>query len=302
MKQDEIYLKAYGKINLALDVLRRREDGYHDVRMIMQTVGIYDGIEIKKTDSGKIEIETNLYYLPTNENNIVYKAVKILFDEFHIQSGVFIRLKKFIPVSAGMAGGSTDAASVMFGINRMFNLKLSTEELMKRGVKIGADVPYCIMRGTALSEGIGEKLKRLKDMVACPILIAKPPINVSTKFVYENLHLDQIEKHPDIDGMIDAINQQDLRGIASRMENVLESVTIKEYPEINKLKKMMLEGNALNALMSGSGPTVFGLFENVEDAYKTKEKIKELELTKQVYVTNIYLPGKKGNKRKDTNV
>lgn len=302
MAQDEIYLKAYGKINLALDVLRKRDDGYHDVKMIMQTVEIYDGIEMRKTDTGKIEIETNLYYLPTNENNIVYKAAKLLFDEFHIQGGIFIRLKKFIPVSAGMAGGSTDAASVLYGINKMYDLKLSTKDLMERGVKIGADVPYCIMRGTALSEGIGEKLKRLKDMVSCPVLIAKPPVNVSTKFVYENLRLDQIEKHPDIDGMIDAINRSDLKGIASKMENVLESVTIKEYPQINELKNLMMEGNALNSLMSGSGPTVFGLFENAEDAYRTKEKIKELGLTKQVYVTSFYLPGNKWGKGKDTNV
>lgn len=290
MSLDRMYLKAYGKINLALDVLRKREDGYHDVRMIMQTVGIYDGIEMVKTDTGKIEIDTNIYYLPTNENNIVYKAVKLLFDEFNIQSGIRISLKKFIPVSAGMAGGSTDAASVLFGINKMFDLKLSIKDLMERGVKLGADVPYCIMRGTALSEGIGEKLKRLPDMVKCPVLIAKPPISVSTKFVYENLKIDEIERHPDIDGMIEAIRERDLRKIASKMENVLETVTVKEYPQIEDIKKVMLEENALNSLMSGSGPTVFGLFENEEDAYAAKERIKSLNFAKQVYVTEMFLP------------
>lgn len=293
MAKDKMYLKAYGKVNLALDVLRKREDGYHDVRMIMQTVGIYDGIEIVKTDTGKIEIETNIFYLPTNENNIVYKAVKLLFDEFNITEGVRIKLKKFIPVAAGMAGGSADAASVMYGINKMFDLGLSLNELKERGVKIGADVPYCLMRGTALSEGIGEKLKRLPDMIQCPVLIAKPPISVSTKYVYENLKLNEDMKHPDIDGMIEAIENQDLEMIASKLENVLETVTAKEYPEIEDIKKTMLECNALNSIMSGSGPTVFGLFKDKDDAYKAKERIKEQGFAKQVYVTDMYLPVRK---------
>lgn len=296
MKNDKMYLKAYGKINLALDVIRKREDGYHDVRMVMQTVGIYDGIEIVRTNTGKIEIDTNIFYLPTNENNIVYKAVKLLFDEFDIKDGVRIKLKKFIPVAAGMAGGSADAASVLFGINKMFDLKLTLEQLMERGVKIGADVPYCLMRGTALSEGIGEKLTRLPDMVKCPILIAKPSVSVSTKYVYENLKLDENTSHPDIDGMIEAIKNQDLKMIASKMENVLETVTAKEYPEIEVIKKTMIECNALNSLMSGSGPTVFGLFESEEDAYKAKEKIKSLNYAKQVYVTDMYLPMRRERK------
>lgn len=290
MAIDEIYLKAYGKINLALDVLRKREDGYHDVRMVMQTVGIYDGIEMVKTNTGKIEIETNLFYLPTDENNIVYRAVKMLFDEFEITSGLTIRLKKFIPVSAGMAGGSTDAASVMFGINKMFGLRLSNQQLMERGVKLGADVPYCIMRGTALSEGIGEKLTKLPDMIKCPVLIAKPPVSVSTKFVYENLNLSEVTYHPDIDGMVEAISNGDLAGVARRMGNVLETVTEKEYPVIRELKEIMIDEKALNSLMSGSGPTVFGLFRTQEEAYNAKERIKASGITKQAYVTDFYLP------------
>lgn len=291
MGTNEIYLKAYGKINLALDVIRKRKDGYHDVKMIMQTVGIFDGIEMIKTNSNNIEVETNLFYLPTNENNIVYKAAKMLFDEFNIKSGLHINLKKFIPVSAGMAGGSTDAASVMFGINRMYDLGLSIEQLMERGVKIGADVPYCLMRGTALSEGIGEKLTRLPDMVKCPVLIAKPPISVSTKFVYENLRLDKIKKHPDIEGMVKEIKGKNLEGIASKMENVLESVTVTEYPQIQKIKDMMMENGAINSIMSGSGPTVFGLYESSETAYECKEIIKTSGLSKQVYVTEFFSPG-----------
>ena len=297
MAMDEIYLRAYGKINLALDVLRRREDGYHDVRMIMQTVGIYDSIDMKKTNTGEIEIESNLFYLPTDSGNIMYKAAKLLFDEFDIKDGIHIHVRKFIPVSAGMAGGSTDAASVLFGINRMYNLGLSRKQLMERGVKLGADVPYCIMRGTALSEGIGEKLTQLPDVVQCPVLIAKPPVGVSTKFVYENLHLDTLTKHPDIDGMIDAIRDRDIHGIADKMENVLETVTVKEYPEIQRIKEQMMEAGAMNSIMSGSGPTVFGLFEDLDDAYRAKEMIKSSGI-KQAYVTNFYHPVHSGIKKR----
>ena len=173
-------LKAYGKINLALDVVRKRPDGYHEVKMIMQTVKIYDGIELYVTNTGKIEVETNLFFLPNNENNLVYKAAKLLMDEFGVKKGLKIKLQKVIPVAAGMAGGSSDAASVMYGVNRLFKLGLTTQQLMERGVKIGADVPYCIMRGTALSEGIGEKLTRLPAPPKTAVLVAKPPISVST--------------------------------------------------------------------------------------------------------------------------
>ena len=291
MLDDRIFLKAYGKINLALDVLRKREDGYHEGRMIMQTVSLYDGIEIIRNSTGQIEIESNVFYVPNNENNIAYKAAKLLIEEFDIKEGVHIYIKKFIPVSGGMAGGSTDAASVLFGMNKLFNLGLNLRELMERGVKLGADVPYCLMRGTALSEGIGEKLTRLPDMVKCPILIAKPPISVSTRFVYEHLKLDEVKQHPDIDGMIEALKNRDLGGIASRLGNVLETVTIEQYPRIQEIKEVMLENHAINAIMSGSGPTVFGLFETSEEAYIAKEKLKELNYAKQLFVTDVFLPG-----------
>ena len=166
---DKIQLKALAKINLGLDVLRRREDGYHEVKMIMQTIGLHDDLEIRKTKTPGIQVKTNLYYLPTNENNLVYKAAKLLMDEFQVQEGLLIRLRKFIPVAAGMAGGSSDAAAVLFGVNKMFRLGLTTEELMQRGVKIGADVPYCILRGTALSEGIGEVLTSLSPVKYIPM-------------------------------------------------------------------------------------------------------------------------------------
>ena len=291
MGRDKMYVKAYGKVNLGLDVLRRREDGYHEVKMIMQTVSIYDGLDFEKTDSGKIEIESNVFFVPTDESNLIYKAAKLLFDEYGIASGLKITLKKFIPVSAGMAGGSTDAAATLFAVNRMFDLKLSLKQLMEYGVKLGADIPYCLMRGTALSEGIGEKLTRLPTMVQCPVLIAKPPVNVSTKFVYENLHIEQVKAHPDIDGMIEAIKEQDIDKIAAKMGNVLENVTVKEYPQIQELKQMMMDTGAINAMMSGSGPTVFGLYRTEEEAYKAKEIVKESGIARQVYVTDMFLSG-----------
>lgn len=286
-------LKAYGKINLGLDVLRRREDGYHDVRMIMQTVGIFDRVDLVRTEQAGIQVETNLYYLPTNENNLVYKAAKLLMDEFQVKDGIQIHLQKFIPVAAGMAGGSSDAAAVLFGVNKMFGLGLGTEELMERGVKIGADVPYCILRGTALSEGIGEVLTKLPPVPQCQVLVAKPGINVSTKFVYENLHANELkpEEHPDIDAIIRAIENRDIFGIADNLGNVLETVTIKEYPIIQEIKDAMLESGAIGSLMSGSGPTVFGLFTNpaaAQAAYENLRYGKQSDLAKQVYLTNFY--------------
>lgn len=288
-------LKAYGKINLALDVLRKREDGYHEVRMIMQTVGIYDQLEIHATRKPGIVVETNLSYLPVNENNLVYQAASLLMEEFSVESGVYIMLRKFIPVAAGMAGGSSDAAAVLFGINKMFGLGLSQEELMKRGVKIGADVPYCILRGTALSEGIGEKLTPLPSVPQCQVLVAKPGVSVSTKYVYENLHLDALkaEQHPDIDGMIEAIRQQNLEQVAGKFGNVLELVTAEKYPVIGEIKERMKAQGAVNALMSGSGPTVFGLFTDSRAAQKAYEELRygrASDLVKQVYLTNFFRP------------
>ncbi|MBO5070400.1 MAG: 4-(cytidine 5'-diphospho)-2-C-methyl-D-erythritol kinase [Roseburia sp.] len=284
----DISVKALAKINLGLDVLRKREDGYHEVRMVMQTIHLFDRLEIRRNNSGRITIETNLSFLPTNENNLVYKAAKLLMDEFQIKDGIDVKLQKHIPVAAGMAGGSTDAAAVLYGVNRMFELGLSREDLMQRGVKIGADVPYCVMRGTALAEGIGEKLSSLPPMVKCPVLIAKPPINVSTKFVYENLKLNERTVHPDIDRLVADIEAKDLKKIAADMGNVLETVTIPNYPIISEIKENMMEHGALNAMMSGSGPTVFGLFDDEDTAASAYEAMRESGLSKQVYLTSIY--------------
>lgn len=287
---DKIQLKALAKINLGLDVLRRREDGYHEVKMIMQTIGLHDDLEIRKMKTPGIQVKTNLYYLPTNENNLVYKAAKLLMDEFQIQDGVSIQLKKRIPVAAGMAGGSSDGAAVLWGINQMYGLGLSMQALMERGVRLGADVPYCIQRGTALAEGIGEKLSVLPPMPKCTILIAKPGISVSTKFVYENLHANDLkpEQHPDVDSMIEAMRQKDLGLLCSRMGNVLETVTIPAYPVINEIKRTMMDNGAIGSMMSGSGPTVFGIFDSPAAAKQAMKAVRAAKLAKQICLTTPY--------------
>lgn len=281
---EEIRLKARAKINLGLDVVRKREDGYHEVRMIMQTINLYDKITLRRQDRPGIRVTTNLNYLPVNEDNLVYKAAKLLMDEFHVEQGLKIDLNKFIPVAAGMAGGSSDAAAVLVGTNRMFRLGLTKKQLMERAVKIGADVPYCVMRGTALAEGIGEKLTPLPPMPPCHILIAKPKVHVSTKFVYGNLRANELKEHPDIDGQLDALEKGNLKELAARMGNVLETVTIPEYQVIDQIKQIMLEGGALNAMMSGSGPTVFGLFDDEEAARRTYQILQAGEEAKQIYL------------------
>lgn len=284
---NRIQMKALAKVNLGLDVIRRREDGYHEVKMIMQTVRLYDRIILEKTQKG-ISMETNLSFLPVNEQNIAYRAAKMLMDEFHIQSGLHIKIDKHIPVAAGMAGGSTDGAAVLYGVNKIFELGLTKRQLMERGVKLGADVPYCIMRGTVLSEGIGEILTPVSSLPDCHILIAKPPVSVSTKHVYENLKLDKIEKHPDIDGMVEALRMEELHGVTQRMENVLETVTIPEHPEIQQIKELMIKEGALNALMSGSGPTVFGIFDDREKGMRARDLLRKSSLVRHTYLVRPF--------------
>lgn len=285
---DKIKLKALGKINLGLDVLGRRPNGYHDVRMVMQTVYLYDQILLEKTDKEGISLKTNLFYLPVNENNLAYRAAKMLIDEFAIKEGVHISLEKHIPVAAGMAGGSSNAAAVLYGMNRLFQLGLTDQELMERGVKLGADVPYCIMRGTVLAEGIGEELTPLPAMPKCHVLLAKPPISVSTQKVYEKLDAQEVTKHPDIDGILLGLQTGDLKKITSSMGNVLENVTITEYPQIERIKDVMKEEGALNAMMSGSGPTVFGIYDDKILARRAAARIREEQLAKQMHVTTMH--------------
>lgn len=280
----ELKLKARAKINLGLDVVRKREDGYHEVRMIMQMINLYDKITLRKKTEPGITVTANLSYLPVNEDNLVYRAAKLLMDEFQVDGGLEIELQKYIPVAAGMAGGSTDAAAVMVGVNRIFQLGLNKKQLMERGVKIGADVPFCIMRGTALAEGIGEELTPLPAMPHCSLVIAKPKIHVSTKFVYGNLKVRELTEHPDIDGQVQALRENDLGQLVARMGNVLETVTIPAYPVIDEIKHTMMKYGAMGAMMSGSGPTVFGIFEKEDKAQEVCRLLKKDKAAKQVYL------------------
>ncbi|MFG6327713.1 MAG: 4-(cytidine 5'-diphospho)-2-C-methyl-D-erythritol kinase [Lachnospiraceae bacterium] len=287
---DFVRTRAHGKINLGLDVLRKREDGYHEVRMIMQQVGLYDGIEIQRIGaiSGfrHIGIETNLKYLPSNENNLAYKAAELLMDEFNIQESIHIKIRKMIPVAAGMAGGSSDAAAVLKGINRMFCLGLTDMQLKERGVMLGADIPYCVSGGTVLAEGIGEILTTLPPMPSCYVVLAKPGISVSTRTVYGRLNAEEIQNHPDIYGIIAAIEKRDIVTMAKAMGNVLETVTIPEYPVIGEIKQIMMNMGALNSMMSGSGPTVFGIFNDIDIAKNAYMVLKGNPSCRQVYITD----------------
>ncbi len=285
---DRLELKAMGKINLGLDVLGTRENGYHDVRMVMQTVYLYDRVVLETRRNPGVKVETNLHFLPTDGNNLAFRAAKLLMDEFGIKEGVRIELHKRIPVSAGLAGGSANAAAVLYGMNRMFGLGLSEKKLKELGVRLGADVPYCIMRGTVLAEGIGERLTDLPPCPGCHVLLAKPFVSVSTKTVYQKLDSLESYRHPDIDGIIEGLELRDIRKVAACMGNVLENVTVADYPVIAEIKDEMISGGAMNAMMSGSGPTVFGLYEDRKTAQEAACRIREKQLAKQVYVTGIH--------------
>ena len=278
-------LQAFAKINLGLDVLGKREDGYHEVRMIMQTIRMYDQLDMRKSVEPGIHLTTNKKYIPVDENNLVWRAAKLMMDTCGIIEGVSIHLHKVIPVAAGMAGGSSDAAATLVGMNRLFHCGLSKEKLMELGVQIGADVPYCVLRGTALAEGIGEKLTVLPPMPDCWILIGKPGISVSTKYVYTTLDLNTNTVHPDIDGMKKALEDGNLYGITERMGNVLQDVTIPDYLEVERIKEQMKTLGAVNAMMSGSGPTVFGIFDNEEKAQEACQKLRESGSCQQVFLT-----------------
>lgn len=279
-------IKAYAKINLGLDVVKKLPNGYHQVKMIMQAIDLWDELTLEKSADG-IVLTTDEGTLPTDENNLIFKAAKLMRDTYSLREGVRIHLQKNIPIAAGLAGGSADAGAAMTGINRLFDLHIPDAELMRLSVAIGADVPFCILGGTALAEGIGELLTPLPPVPACHVLVAKPDINVSTKYVYEHLDSADIQHHPDIDGSMAAIREGNLPGILSRMENVLESVTIPAYPVIESIKSKMLELGAAGSLMSGSGPTVFGIFTEKATAEYAFQQLKATDLAKQIFLTPI---------------
>lgn len=283
---DKLTRKAYAKINLGLDVVGRLENGYHQVRMIMQTVGIYDRLTFAAGERG-VRIVTDSGELPTGPDNLIYRAAVLLLETCGVETGVDIRLEKHIPIAAGMAGGSSDAAATLQGLNDLFALGLTQERLRQLGVRIGADVPYCIMGGTALAEGIGEVLTPLPPAPRCTVLVARPDLQVSTKYVYEHLDAGESWQHPDIDGMRSAIESGSLPGVVSRLGNVLETVTAGAYPVIGQIKREMLNLGAMGSLMSGSGPTVFGIYGNREQARDARSRLEETGLARELFVTEF---------------
>jgi 4-diphosphocytidyl-2-C-methyl-D-erythritol kinase len=285
---DCIKLKARAKINITLDVLSDRADGYHELQMIMQTVNLCDNLFIKKSDTEGITLTSNLSWLPCDERNLIYRAAKLLAERYSIKSGIYIELNKTIPVAAGLAGGSTDAAATLVGIRSLFNLKISDTELMAIGKELGADVPYCIKRGTALAEGIGEKLTELPPFPDCYVLLAKPPINVSTAAVFKAFDESVVSNRPDNKKVIECIKQNDLKAVCDQMCNVLETVTIKDYPVIAEIKQAMLENKAVGSMMSGSGPTVFGFFTNYDDGIEALRYIRQKFHLKEIYLTTVF--------------
>lgn len=288
----QISIRSRAKINITLDVLGKRPDGYHEMCMIMQTVNLYDMVYVRKMHAQGIKIKTNLRWLPNDEKNIAYQAAQLFKERYGIETGISIELNKRIPVAAGMAGGSSNAAAVLVAMRYLFAREIkdeiSNQDLMKLGVQLGADVPYCILRGTALAEGIGEILTPLPPMPHCYVLLAKPKISVSTPTVFKDFNLSDVVDHPPTDTVIEGIKQKDIHMIAKNMGNVLESVTIKRHPVIAKIKSLMLEYGALGAMMSGSGPTVFGLYSSKNQAYKTAHKLKLESLARDVFVTTMY--------------
>lgn len=285
---DQISLKSRAKINITLDVIGKRPNGYHDLSMIMQTVNLYDMLYVRKMHAPGIKLRTNLSWLPNDAGNIVYQAAKLFKETYNIKTGIFMELNKKIPVAAGLAGGSSNAAAALIGLNSLFETQLDQQQLMELGVKLGADVPYCILGGTALAEGIGDVLTPLKPMPDCYVLIAKPKINVSTATVFKSLDLSKIDRRPDNNLVIEAINRGDINGVANNMCNVLETVTQRKYPVIGEIKQVMLQYGAQGAIMSGSGPTVFGIYHSKDKAHKTAYKLKLAYLVGDVFITRMY--------------
>lgn len=285
----ELRLKARAKINLTLDVTGKREDGYHLLETIMQTVALYDGIYMKKLEKPEIKLKTNLYWLPTDERNLAWKAANLMRETFDIQEGVFIEIDKRIPVAAGLAGGSTDCAAVLVGMNRLFDLHLSQKELEALAGKLGSDIPYCVRRGTVLCEGVGEIMTNVEHSCPrCYVVLAKLPVSVSTVSVYKGLKWDQVTEHPDTAEMLRAMEAGDVTKMGSLLCNVLETVTIQMHPEIQRIKERLVELGAEGALMSGSGPTVFALFKEKDAAKQAAEQVKKEFSLKDSVATEIY--------------
>ncbi|MEG1285035.1 MAG: 4-(cytidine 5'-diphospho)-2-C-methyl-D-erythritol kinase [Romboutsia sp.] len=269
---NSIELKSRAKINLSIDVLGKKENGYHLVEMIMQTIDLYDTIKIEEIDTDDIVIKSNSNHIPLDDSNIAYKAIKILKNKFNISKGVSVYIDKNIPIAAGMAGGSSNAAAVIVGLNKLWGLEQSMEQLQEIGFKLGADVPFCISGQSALAQGVGEKLTYIKGLPqGTSILVCKPDLFVSTQEVYKGLDLNNMGKRPDNKYLIECLKNEDIKSLSENMSNVLETVTSKQHKEISEIEEIMNKNKALGSMMSGSGPTVFGLFKNHEDALKCRD-------------------------------
>lgn len=268
-------IKAYGKINIALEVVGKREDGYHLLRMIMQNIDLYDLIELNEKRSNDITIECNKPYVPKDDRNLAYKAARLFMDTYKINRGIHIDIVKNIPVAAGLAGGSTNAAAVLKALNEMFDVGASEQDLMDLGVKLGADIPYCIKGGTCLCEGIGEKISELKSFKDKILVLVKPPFGVSTKDVYGAIDINKIFKKVLVNELIEAIEKDDLLFVAKNMKNHLENVTLRRHPLIIKIKEDMMKMGSIGSMMSGSGPTVFGFFDDMLKAQSCYERMKK---------------------------
>ena len=285
---DHINLKARAKINITLDVTGVRDDGYHELKMIMQTVELYDGVYIKKIEKPIIKLKSNLEWLPKDERNLAYRAAARIREKYGIKEGVYIELRKAIPVAAGLAGGSSDCASVLYGMNKLFDLGISRKTLAEIGLTLGSDVPYCLMRGTALAEGRGEILTRLPSCPKAWVVLAKPPMGLSTAAVYKAIDRAKEISHPNTEAVIEAIKDKDLHRMARNLSNVLETVSMEMCPMVGEIKRRFMETGAIGSLMSGSGPTVYGLFESRKIAQSSAETIKEEFGLRDVALTKIY--------------
>ena len=284
---DQITRKAYAKINLSLDVTGKRDDGYHDLKTVMQTVDLYDTLTFRKTDTGTITLASTPAPVPTNDDNLIVKACRLMRETYGITDGVDIDLVKEIPVQAGLGGGSADAACTLRAMNDLFSLGLSTEKLCGLGATLGADVPFCVRGGTCLAKGIGEILTPLPSPPACTVLIAKPPEGISTKEAYETLDLKPIDEHPDVKLMEFALKTADLKTLCASMGNVFEPIVERRLPVIRDLRLIMRDYGALRAMMTGSGPTVFGLFTDENEAVKAYRVLKTRGRGMAVFVTRF---------------
>ena len=284
--------KAYAKINLGLDVTGKRDDGYHIVRMIMQNVDLYDTLVFEDNDSGEIRLTASSEKIPTDDRNLICKVAKQLKEAYGVTKGADIHLEKKIPVAAGMAGGSTDGAAAYVALNELWGLGLDKDKLCELAVKLGADIPYCIIGGTALAEGIGEELTTIADMPECFILIGKPAIDVSTGWVYTELDSKEIVEHPDIDGIRGAIEAGDLHKMCGIVGNVLEPVTAEKYKEICEIERIMENCGAIRAIMTGSGPTVFGIYDDEAKARKGFDAVKESGLAPELFLSGPINPNR----------